>query len=173
MIDRKRLANSRLFILFLSASVALAPLSIDMYMPAMAQMAEAFDVNFSQINLTMSAYLFGNAIGQFFGGALSDQVGRKRVGIFGLAIFFLASLSIAFTNDIHMMQLLRVAQAVGGGFATVICIAQVRDIFPLEEVMKKYADVVMVMMIAPIVAPTLGVLLIQFGWQSIFLRFRH
>lgn len=168
MIDRNRLADSRLFILFLSASVALAPLSIDMYMPAMAQMAEAFEVNFSQINLTMSAYLFGNAIGQFFGGALSDQIGRKRIGIFGLAVFFMASLSIAFTNDIQIMQLLRVVQAVGGGFATVICIAQVRDIFPLEDVMKKYADVVMVMMIAPIVAPTLGVLLIQFGWQSIF-----
>ena len=168
MIDRQQLPGSRLFILFLSASVALAPLSIDMYMPAMPQMALAFGVNFSEINLTMSAYLFGNAIGQFFGGALSDQIGRKKIGVTGLSIFCLASLAIAFSSDIQSMQLLRVVQAIGGGFATVICIAQVRDIFPPHEVMKRYADVIMVMMIAPIVAPTFGVALVQFGWQSIF-----
>ena len=169
MLDRQQLPGSRFFILFLSASVALAPLSIDMYMPAMPQMALAFGVDFSEINLTMSAYLFGNAIGQFFGGALSDQIGRKKIGVTGLSIFFLASLAIAFSSDIQSMQLLRIVQAIGGGFATVICIAQVRDIFPTHEVMKRYADVIMVMMIAPIIAPTFGVGLVQFGWQSIFL----
>ena len=167
-MDRNQLTTSRLFILFLSASVALAPLSIDMYMPAMAQMAEQFKVDFSEVNLTMSAYLFGNALGQFFGGALSDQIGRRKIGIAGFTIFFFASLAIASVDDIQHMQLLRIAQAVGGGFATVICIAQIRDIFPVEQVMKRYSDVVVVMMIAPIVAPTLGVGLIQFGWQSIF-----
>jgi len=167
-MDRNQLTTSRFFILFLSASVALAPLSIDMYMPAMAQMAEQFKVDFSQVNLTMSAYLFGNALGQFFGGALSDQIGRRKIGLIGFGIFFLASLAIALTESIQQMQMLRIAQAIGGGFATVICIAQVRDIFPVEQVMKRYADVVMVMMVAPIVAPTLGVGLVQFGWQSIF-----
>ena len=64
--------------------------------------------------------------------------------------------------------MLRIVQAIGGGFATVICIAQIRDIFPVEQVMKRYADVVVIMMIAPIIAPTLGVGFLQFGWQSIF-----
>lgn len=169
MLSREQLKHSRFFILFMSALVALAPLSIDMYMPAMGQMAELFEVSFSEVNLTMSAYLFGNAIGQFFGGSLSDQLGRKKIGVIGLSIFFLASLAISFSPSIEFMQLARIIQAIGGGLATVICIAQVRDIFPVEQVMKKYADVVLVMMIAPILAPTIGVALLQFGWQSIFL----
>lgn len=168
MIAREQLKDSRFFILFMSALVALAPLSIDMYMPAMAQMAEAFEVNFAEVNLTMSAYLLGNAIGQFFGGSLSDQIGRKKIGLIGLAIFCLASLGIVFAPTIQHMQLLRLLQAFGGGFATVICIAQVRDTFPVEQVMQRYADVVVVMMVAPIVAPTIGVALVQFGWQAIF-----
>jgi len=167
-MDKHELRESRFFILFLSCLVSLAPLSIDMYMPAMAQMADYFSTDFAAVNLTMSAYFFGNAIGQLFGGSLSDQIGRRRVGIIGLSIFFLTTLAITQSQTIEQMQYLRIFQALGGGFATVICIAQVRDIFPTEEVMKRYANVVMVMLIAPMIAPSIGVVLIQFGWQSIF-----
>lgn len=168
MIERSELTQSRFFIFFLGACVALAPLAIDMYMPAMSQMADTFEVDFSAVNLTLSAYLLGNAIGQFFGGSLSDQLGRRTIGMIGLALFAVASLLICLTDSITTMQMLRLLQAVGGGFATVVCIAQIRDLFPPQEVMKKYADVIVVMMIAPIVAPTIGVLLVPFGWQTIF-----
>lgn len=168
MIDRDELKKSRFFIFFLGACVALAPLSIDMYMPAMSQMAASLQVDFAAVNLTLSAYLFGNAMGQFFGGSLSDQLGRRTIGMTGLALFAIASLLICMTTSITTLQILRVVQAIGGGFATVVCIAQIRDLFPAEEVMKRYADVIVVMMIAPIVAPTIGVLLVPFGWQAIF-----
>ena len=169
MINRENLKDHWVFIPFLSGLVALAPLSIDMYMPAMPAMAEAFNVSFADVNLTMSAYMLGNAIGQFFGGSLSDQIGRKKIGIIGLLVFMLATVCIVFSSTIETMQALRIVQAVGGGFATVICIAQVRDIFPIDQVMKRYANVVLVMLFAPIVAPSIGAVLIQFGWQSIFI----
>lgn len=169
MLDRQQLKNSRFFIVYLSGLVALAPLSLDMYMPAMADMATFFGVPFAAVNLTMSAYLFGNALGQFFGGSLSDQLGRRKVGVSGLGIFFIATVFILFTDDIKTLQWLRVVQAIGGGFCMVICIAQVRDIFPEHEVMKRYANVILVMLIAPIVAPSVGALLMQLGWQAIFI----
>lgn len=169
MISRENLQDHWVFIPFLSGLVALAPLAIDMYMPAMPAMAAAFGVSFSDVNLTMSAYMLGNAFGQFFGGSLSDQIGRKKIGIIGLLVFMVATLCIIFSPTIEVMQGLRIVQAVGGGFATVICIAQVRDIFPTDQVMKRYANVVLVMLFAPIIAPSIGVLLIQFGWQSIFI----
>lgn len=169
MINRENLQYHWVFIPFLSGLVALAPLAIDMYMPVMPAMAEAFGVSFSEVNLTMSAYMLGNAFGQFFGGSLSDQIGRKKIGVTGLLVFMVATLCIVFSPTIEVMQALRIVQALGGGFATVICIAQVRDIFPTDQVMKRYANVVLVMLFAPIVAPSIGALLIQFGWQSIFI----
>ncbi len=138
-------------------------------MPAMASIAQYYDTSFATVNLTMSAYLFGNAIGQFFGGSLSDQIGRKPVGVMGLMVFFGATTAIVLAPNIETMQWLRVVQAVGGGFATVICIAQVRDIFPVQEVTRRYANVVVVMLLAPIIAPSIGAALVQFGWQSIFI----
>src|SRR5204862_8158639 len=79
-------------ILFIGALVAIGPLSIDMYLPAMPAMAKAFDVGIGRMNDTLSMYLVGYGIGQFFGGAFSDQIGRKPIGILALMIFKQASL---------------------------------------------------------------------------------
>lgn len=169
MITRQTLATSYFFMVFLGAMSALAPLSVDTYLPVLGQLAEHFEVDIAAVNLTISAYLFGNAVGQFFGGALSDQLGRKPVGSMALLIFAAATLAIVLAPSIQQMQILRVIQALGGGAVLVVCMAQVRDLYPVNEVPQRMASVMLVMMVAPMLAPSLGLLLSVLGWQMIFI----
>ena len=159
----------RYLILFFGALVALGPLSMDAYLPAMPAMAEAFGVGIVSLNNTLSVFLIGYAIGQFFGGSLSDQIGRKRIGYVGLTLYVAASFAISFAQTVDQMLVLRVAQAIGGGFSTVIAMATVRDVYPIEELGRRFAAITMIVLVAPLVAPVLGAFLLPFGWQSIFL----
>lgn len=158
----------RHLILFIGALVAIGPLSLDAYLPAMPAMAETFGVGIVKLNNTISIYLVGYGLGQFFGGAFSDQIGRKRIALIGLGIFAGASLLIALATTIGQVQWLRFLQAIGGGFSTVICMAIVRDVYPVEQLGKRMAMVTLVMLASPVVAPTIGALLLRYGWPSIF-----
>ncbi len=149
--------------------MALAPLSIDAYLPSLPDIAQHYGVDMVAVNLTMTSYLIGNAIGQFFGGALSDQLGRKPIGLIGLGVFLVSSILICFSPSIETMQILRLSQALGGGFSSVVCMAKIRDIYPPEQVGKKFAMVIQVVLLAPLFAPMLGAGLMQFGWQAIFI----
>jgi DHA1 family bicyclomycin/chloramphenicol resistance-like MFS transporter len=155
-------------IFFFGALVALGPLSIDFYLPAFPTIAAAFGVSVFSVQNTLSAFLIGYGCGQFFGGSLSDQIGRKRVGYIGLSIYVVASLAIAFTRNVEQMIVLRFLQAIGGGFSTVICMATVRDIYPVEQLGRRFATVTMVVLIAPLVAPMIGAVVLPLGWQVIF-----
>jgi len=159
----------RYLIVFFGALVALGPLSMDAYLPAMPAMAEAFGVGIVSLNNTLSVFLIGYAVGQFFGGSFSDQIGRKRIGYVGLVLYVAASLAISFCETIDQMLVLRAAQAIGGGFSTVIAMATVRDVYPLEELGRRFATITMIVLVAPLVAPVLGAFLLPFGWESIFL----
>jgi len=169
MLTRNDLLESRFFMVFLACLVSMGPIAIDAYLPMMPNIAGYFSTDIATVNLTMSTFLIGMGVGQFFGGSLSDQLGRKVVGIIGLTVFCITSVLIVFADSIYHVQLLRFPQAVGSGFASVICLAQVRDIYPKEQVMKRFANVVLVVLLAPLLAPLLGALLAPFGWQSIFL----
>jgi len=158
----------RYLILFFGALVALGPLSIDFYLPAFPTIAAAFGVNIVSLQNTLSAFLIGYACGQFFGGSLSDQIGRKRIGYIGLTLYVVASASIAFAHNVEQMLVLRFMQSIGGGFSTVICMATVRDIYPIEQLGRRFATVTMVVLVAPLVAPALGRFILPFGWQAIF-----
>jgi DHA1 family bicyclomycin/chloramphenicol resistance-like MFS transporter len=158
----------RNLIFFVGALVAIGPLSLDAYLPAMPAMADAFHVGIVRINNTISIYLVGYGLGQFFGGAFSDQIGRKRIGLIGLAIFMLASLAIAFSTTVEQAQSLRFVQAIGGGFSTVICMAIVRDVYHVDELGRRMAMVTLIMLASPVIAPTLGATVLRFGWPAIF-----
>jgi DHA1 family bicyclomycin/chloramphenicol resistance-like MFS transporter len=155
-------------IFFFGALAALGPLSIDAYLPGIPAMASAFGVSVVSLQNTLNVFLVGYAIGQFFGGALSDQIGRKRVGYTGLAVYLLTSVAIAFAGSVEQMLALRFLQAIGGGFSTVICLATVRDIYPVEQLGRRFATVTMVLLIAPLVAPALGAAVLPLGWETIF-----
>jgi DHA1 family bicyclomycin/chloramphenicol resistance-like MFS transporter len=158
----------RYLILFFGALVALGPLSIDFYLPAFPTIAQAFGVSVFSIQNTLSAFLIGYGCGQFFGGSLSDQVGRKRIGYIGLSIYAVASFALGFTHTVEQMIALRFVQAIGGGFSTVICMATVRDIYPVEQLGRRFATVTMVVLIAPLVAPMIGATVLPFGWPVVF-----
>jgi MFS transporter, DHA1 family, multidrug resistance protein len=155
-------------IVFFGALVALGPLSMDAYLPAIPAMAADFGVSVVSVNNTLSMFLIGYAAGQFFGGAFSDQIGRKRIGYLGLAIYIASTFGIALVETVEQMLGLRFFQAIGGGFSTVICMASVRDIYPIDQLGRKFATVTMIVLVAPLVAPTLGAMLLPLGWAAIF-----
>jgi len=155
-------------IVFFGALAAIGPLSIDAYLPGIPQMADAFGVTVVSLQNTLNVFLVGYALGQFFGGAMSDQIGRKRVGYVGLFVYIVTSMAIAFAATVEQMLTLRFMQAIGGGFSTVICMATVRDIYPVEQLGRRFATVTMVLLVAPLVAPALGAAVLPFGWEMIF-----
>ena len=169
MYTQQQLTLSRFFLVFIAGLAALGPLAIDTYLPTLPNLARDFGVNMAAANLTVSTFMMGMAIGQFFGGPLSDQLGRKPIGLIGLSVFILASLLISVATSIEQVLALRLVQAIGGGFTSVICMAQVRDVFQPKDVGKKFANIILVILIAPMVAPTIGTVISAYGWRAIFL----
>ena len=165
----KLLSESKNTLLFFGAIVAIGPLAMDAYLPAIPSIAKEMNTSIISVNNTLSYFLVGYGIGQFFGGPLSDQIGRKKIGAFGLIIFVITSFLIASSNQILNIQILRVIQAIGGGFSTVICLASVRDIYGPVDAGRKYAVVSMIMLICPVIAPSLGSFLLKINWQAIFI----
>ena len=160
--------RSTWFLVFLGGLTAMAPFAIDTYLPAMPAMVSFFDTEFAAVGLTMTFYMIGSAFGQAVGGPLSDHVGRKPIVLGGLLVFLIASLSIVFATSIGQLQLLRALQALGGGAASVVAVAQLRDVYPAAEIPRRLATVMLVMLMAPMIAPIFGSLLMQLGWQAIF-----
>lgn len=154
----------------LAALVALTPFAIDTYLPAIPAMAEALGVEVTQVQHSVSSYLLGFALGQLFGGPLSDRWGRIVVGTIGLGIFIASSALILLANQVEWLVALRFFQAVGGGFATVICGAIVRDLYHGREAARIMSMIATMMLVAPMVAPVIGSTLLTFGdWHAIFI----
>lgn len=153
----------------LAGLVAIAPFAIDTYLPALPTMAVDLGAPIPWVQASISAYLIGGALGQFIGGPLSDQVGRKPVGLFGLSLFGLSSLAIVFSQSVEMLLLLRFTQALGGGSSTVIVAAVVRDSLTGKDAARMMALIGLIMTSAPLVAPAVGAgLLLVSGWRAIF-----
>jgi DHA1 family bicyclomycin/chloramphenicol resistance-like MFS transporter len=156
-------------ITYFGALVALGPLSIDSYLPAMPTMALEFGVDLVRLNHTLSLFLLGYGVGQLLGGAFSDQIGRRRVGLVGLGLYVVTTLAIAAATTVEQVQWLRLVQALGAGFSTVIAMAAVRDVYPVEQLGRRFATMTLIMLVAPLLAPALGAFMLRFGWPSIFL----
>lgn len=168
MYTKQQLTLSRFFLVFIAGLAALGPMAIDMYLPTLPNLAGDFGVSMATANLTVSTFMMGMALGQFLGGPLSDQLGRKIIGLSGLLIFIIASLLIALATSIEQVLVLRLIQAIGGGFTSVICMAQVRDVFEPKDVGKKFANIILVILVAPMFAPTIGTIISAYGWRVIF-----
>ncbi|SON48874.1 Bcr/CflA family multidrug efflux MFS transporter [Vibrio tapetis] len=153
----------------LGAIGALTPLAIDMYLPAMPSIAKDLGVTAGEVQITLTAYTAGFAIGQLLHGPLADSYGRRPVLIIGVVLFAIASMVSATTTGIDSLTWIRAAQGFAGAAAAVVIQAVVRDMFDREDFARAMSFVTLVMTVAPLVVPMIGGhLAIWFGWRSIF-----
>jgi DHA1 family bicyclomycin/chloramphenicol resistance-like MFS transporter len=157
------------WIALLGALTALGPLSIDMYLSALPSMAKEFGVSTVDVATSLPAYFCGLAVGQLVYGPVSDRFGRKPPLYFGLIIFFIASLACMFATKLEFLLIARVTQALGGCVGMVVVRATIRDRLSPAQSAKAFSSMVLIMGVAPILAPLLGGwLLVHLGWQSVF-----
>lgn len=158
-----------LLIMMLAALTAMAPLAIDAYLPAMPTMAEQLQIPIHDVELSLSIFLGGFAIGQIVGGPLSDHFGRRRIIFSGISLFIAGSVGIIVGQSIESLWLCRLVQAIGGGLAIVNSAAVIRDISSGRDSARHLSQMAIIMMIAPLLAPIIGMLLLHLsGWRSIF-----
>src|SRR4051794_12327494 len=155
--------------LMLGAFVALGPLTIDMYLPALPTIRQQLGTTSATVQLTLTGTLVGLALGQLVIGPLSDTVGRRKPLLAGTALHVVASLLILVAPDVAVLGVLRVLQGVGTAATAVVALAIVRDLFEDRAAATMLSRLFLVMGVAPVLAPTIGggVLRVT-SWRGVF-----
>ncbi|SEJ29003.1 MFS transporter, DHA1 family, bicyclomycin/chloramphenicol resistance protein [Variovorax sp. OK605] len=147
----------------------LGPFSIDTYIPAFSGIAQSIGATPAEMQQTLSAYLFGFAFMNLFHGALSDSFGRRPVVLWGLAVFTVASLGCALSQNITQLVLFRGLQGLSTGAGIVVSRAVIRDMFPPAEAQRVMSQVTIYFGVAPAIAPIVGgFLFVHAGWHAVF-----
>jgi MFS transporter, DHA1 family, multidrug resistance protein len=168
VIDRKKIPVKRLAVI-LGALASFGAFGTDMYLSGFPSIAKYFNTDEANVQLTLSVYFLGLAVGQLFYGPLVDRFGRRKPLIVGVAIFVVASLLITIAPNIHCFIGLRLLQALGGCSGMIVGRAVVRDLFDLQESARFMSMLAVVQGLAPIIAPVLGAYLLTVSvWQSVF-----
>ncbi len=156
-------------LVLLGALTALAPLTINLYLPAFPVIAAELGVGKGQVQLTMTATLVGLALGQLLVGSVSDAVGRRRPLLAAFAVYVVVSLGIAVASGIELLLVLRLAQGLVGSAGLVISMAVVRDTYDGYVVGRALSRLMLVVGVAPVLAPALGSQLLLVGsWRLLF-----
>jgi DHA1 family bicyclomycin/chloramphenicol resistance-like MFS transporter len=144
-------------------------LAMHIFVPALPDAARALGATVGEMQLTMSVYIFGLAVGQLAYGPLSDRYGRRPVLVAGLALYTLAGLAACLVGDVHHLIVARLLQALGGCAGMVIGRAIVRDTALAQDAARRLATMNLMVVLGPGLAPLLGgALASAFGWRSIF-----
>lgn len=155
-------------ILLLAAIIAITPLAIDMYLPAIPVMAESMDTHIRYVQQSLSIFLAAYALGMLLFGPLADALGRRHLALFGLSGFAMASLVLTQVNSIEWFLVWRSVQAFCGAAATVVVPGIIRHIYQ-EHTAKGMSYMSLIMMLAPMLAPAIGSGLLWLGhWHGIF-----
>jgi len=158
----------KLLLPLLAAILAVSPLAVDMYLPAMPTLAEHLNTPMSMVQNSLSVYLLGYAIGLILFGPMADKYSRRKLVILGIGGFFIASLLLPIVSNIEQFLAVRFFQAFISSAATVVVPGAVREYYG-KDTAKGLSYVSMIMMLAPMIAPSIGsVLLLAHSWQLIF-----
>ncbi|BBH53063.1 Bcr/CflA family multidrug efflux MFS transporter [Fluviispira sanaruensis] len=156
-------------VILLGVLTAFDPLTIDMYLPAFQSIQKDLNTHISYVELSVSTFFIGMALGQLIYGPLSDRFGRKKPLLGGMFLYLFASLGCALSQNIYLFIVCRILQAFGGSASMVISRAVVRDLFDKKHIAIFLSNIALVLGIAPIIAPSIGACLNSiFGWRSIF-----
>ena len=157
-------------LLILGALSAFGPLAIDFYLPSFPTLAREFASDVDHVQLSLSAYFVGVALGQLVYGPLADRFGRRLPLLGGIALFTLASLACAMAGSLDQLIAARFVQALGGCAGMVIARAVVRDLCDPLASAKVFSQLMLVMGLAPILAPLAGGWLLEHAsWRWIFI----
>lgn len=156
-------------ILVLGALIALGPLTIDMYLPALPAIVDDLNSSSAAVQLTLTGTLIGLALGQLVIGPLSDIVGRRLPLIAGTAVHVVASLLCVVAPNVAVLGLFRGLQGLGAAAAAVVAMAVVRDLFTGRAAATVLSRLMLVMGVAPVLAPSLGgAVLLAGSWRWVF-----
>ena len=157
-------------ILILGTLTALAPFSIDMYLPGFKAIARDLDTSAAKVSLSLTGFFIGISAGQLLYGPLLDRFGRKKPLYIGLVVYILASVGCSMAHSIESLIVLRFIQAIGSCASTVASVAMVRDLFPVKDSAKVFSLLILVLGASPMIAPTIGgYVTAAFGWSYVFL----
>ncbi len=157
------------FVLVLGGLTAFGPLSIDMYLPALPRMANDLRAADSTVQLTLTAFIVGLALGQLVIGPLSDALGRRRPLLAGLALYIVGSVLCAVSPDAWLLVAARLVQSLGAAAGIVIARATVRDLYSGTAMTKFFSTLMLVSGLAPILAPLIGGQLLTWtSWRGVF-----
>ena len=161
--------NQTIILIILGLLIAISPFSIDMYLPAFPAIAASLKTDVPHIGYSLTSYYAGLCVGQLIYGILIDRFGRKKPLIIGLFIYLIAALGCALSPSINFLITIRLFMALGGCVGMVASRAIVRDLFPPQDIAKILSLLVLVMGVAPIIAPTIGGFVNTWiGWRWVF-----
>lgn len=162
--------NSRVsFLLYLGSTTAIGPLAIDMYLPALGSIANELNASMAEVQFSLTSFFVGIALGQFFYGPIVDRFGKRKPLLFGISLYLIGAILCAHAVNNQMLITARFIQALGGASGMVISRVIVRDQFSKVDAAKIFSMLMLVVGLAPILAPSLGTFInTHLGWKSIF-----
>lgn len=161
--------EGRALILILGALTAIAPLAIDVYLSALPEIARNLGIEVGAVQLTLSVFMIGVAVGQAFYGPIADRWGRRGPLLVGMAVFSLAAVGCACAQSMKALLFWRLVMALGVSASMVIPRAVVRDVFAEKDSARVYSVLMLILGVSPILAPTLGGWMLGVtGWRGIF-----
>lgn len=168
--SRQRYLGRRGLIALIAFLSAFAPLSTDLYLPALPGMARYFGVSANLTNLTLILFFIFFSAGTLFWGPLSDKYGRRPVLLSGMVLYSVSSLSCAIAPEIYSLIASRIVQAVGASAAFAVATAMVKDVYSGRNREYVLAAVQSMVLIAPVVGPLAGALLLSITtWRGVFM----
>jgi DHA1 family bicyclomycin/chloramphenicol resistance-like MFS transporter len=160
--------RERLPLPLMAAIAALPPLAVDMYLPAIPQIATDLGTEISTVQNSLSIFLVGFGLGMLVFGPYSDRYGRRPLALFGLSGFAVSSLFLTLSTSADAFLLFRLLQGLLGSAATVTIPAMIRDCYG-KDTAKGMSAVTMIMLVAPLLAPLMGSLVLSLApWEGIF-----